>query len=140
MAKRDNGGKPPKKSPKGKGLAKRKGQGVNGNLKIGNNPGYRGGGRPRSALREQMLGSLEERWHIANEIADDESVAERDRLAALAFLARFSAMEQKGAIVVDAELLNEFFAVIELYVQDEVALADIREKWLDTLADRIGSR
>lgn len=46
-------------------------------------------GRPRG-IREKMLGSLEERLHIAEEIADDEKAADRDRLAALEFLAKHS--------------------------------------------------
>ena len=86
-----------------------------------------------------MIGSLEDRLHIAEAIINDEDTADRDRLTGLSFLAKFGGMEQKGAVTVDADLLNEFFTVIEFYITDDVALADISEKWLNILADRVGA-
>ena len=99
-----------------------------------------GTGRPRDRIRRRAVESLEERLTVANQIIDDGEAKDRDRIMGLAFLSKVGGMEQKGAITVDAELLNEFFSVIELYVHDPVELADIREKWLDVLADRIGAR
>ena len=48
-----------------------------------------GPGRPPSELRARMRGSLAERLHVAEEIADDPDARPADRLAALAFLARY---------------------------------------------------
>ena len=48
-----------------------------------------GPGRPPAELRARMRGSLAERLHVAEEIADDPEVRPTDRLAALAFLARY---------------------------------------------------
>jgi hypothetical protein len=61
-----------------------------GALLAGGLPGHRGGtGRPPSALRERMRGALEDRVHIAEEIADDPNVSPADRVRALDFLARY---------------------------------------------------
>ena len=82
-----------------------------------------------------MRGSLDERLHVATEIIDNGKNS--DKLGALTFLARFGLGGEDEDITVDAELLNKFFNVIEFYVGDPVQLADIREKWLDILADRV---
>ena len=62
-----------------------------------------------------------------------------DKLGALTFLARSGLGGEDEGITVDAALLNQFFAVIERHVTDEDALAEIRENWLDILADRVGA-
>ena len=98
-----------------------------------------GPGRPRNRIRNMAVESLEDRLGIADEIIDDEDAKDRDRLAGLAFLAKLGGMEQKGVVTVDAELLNQFFASIERYITDADALAEIRENWLDILADRVGA-
>ena len=50
----------------------------------------RGGtGRPPSELRKRMRGSLEDRLHIAEEIADSPTAAYSDRMKALDFLAKY---------------------------------------------------
>lgn len=61
-----------------------------GTLRRGGGNPQRTGGRPTSELRSRMLGSLEERLHIAEEIADNAKASDRDRLAALEFLAKHS--------------------------------------------------
>jgi len=86
-----------------------------------------------------MRVALEERLGVANEIIDDESAKARDRLGALAFLARIGLGGKREGITVDAELLNQFFAVIGRHVTDTDALAEIREAWLDILAERVGT-
>ena len=57
-------------------------------------PGAGGGpqprsGRPPSELRRKMRGSLENRLHIAEEIADSPTAAYSDRMKALDFLAKY---------------------------------------------------
>ena len=84
-----------------------------------------------------MRGTLDERLHVATDIIDHGKNS--DKLRALTFLARFGLGEKReGAVTVDAELLNEFYNVIERYVTAEDGLAEIREAWLDILADRAG--
>ena len=48
-----------------------------------------GPGRPPSELRRKMRGSLEDRLHIAEEIADSPTAAYSDRMKALDFLAKY---------------------------------------------------
>lgn len=66
----------------------------------GGNPGNKGGpGRPPSALRERMRGSLEERLKVLEEIADDSDSRPADRIRAVEVLARYglgSAHELSG--------------------------------------------
>ena len=60
-----------------------------GALRVGN-PGNRGGpGRPPSALRARLRGSLDERVGVLEQIADDESASHRDRIKAVDVLARY---------------------------------------------------
>ena len=82
-----------------------------------------------------MRGSLDERLHVALDIID--TGKDSDKLGALTFLARFGLGNQRDEITVDVELLNEFFNAVERHLTDDDALADIREAWLGTLADRI---
>lgn len=136
MPKRNGVGKSSKKSSKAV-----VGYGVNGNLIPGAGGGTQpGAGRPKNRIRKEATESLGKRLKIADAIIDDDDAKDRDRIMGLAFLHKVSGMEQKGAVTVDAELLNEFFNVLELYVTDVTELADIREKWLDILADRVGAR
>lgn len=75
-----------------------------------------------------MLGALDDRLHVATDIIDRGK--DSDKLAALNFLARYSGLDEIG-VVVDTELLNALFTVIEFYVKDDDALADIRENgWM----------
>ncbi len=62
-----------------------------GLLRRGSKPGTNAGGsgRPPSALRAKMRGSLEARLHIAEEVADNPLAAAADRLRALDFLAKY---------------------------------------------------
>ena len=62
-----------------------------GQIRRGAQPGTnRGGtGRPPSELRRKMRGSLEDRLHIAEEIADSPTAAYSDRMKALDFLAKY---------------------------------------------------
>lgn len=61
-----------------------------GALLSGGAPGNAGGtGRPPSELREKMRGSLEERLHVAEAIADNPQSSDTDRLRALDFLAKY---------------------------------------------------
>lgn len=100
-----------------------------GALATGGYPGNKGGtGRPRDRIRRQAVESLEERLKIANEIIDDGEAKDRDRIMGLAFLAKVGGMEQKGGITVDAELLNEFFTVIELYVDVEATYSCLHKQ------------
>ena len=48
-----------------------------------------GPGRPPSALRERMRGALDERLHVAEDIADNTGARDADRIAALHFLVRY---------------------------------------------------
>ena len=99
-----------------------------------------GPGRPKDRIRKHAAESLEKRMKVADEIIDDVEAKDRDRIMGLAFLFKVGGVEQKDAVTVGADLLNEFFAVIEVYVTDPVQLADIREKWLDILAERVAAR
>jgi hypothetical protein len=61
-----------------------------GALLAGGKPGNKGGtGRPPSAIRAQMRGSLAERISIAEAIADDKDAKASDRLHALDLLAKY---------------------------------------------------
>ena len=81
---------------------------------------------------------MDEKLDVATDILEDDEAKASDKLAALAFLARFGLGNEREGIMVDVELLNAFFSAIELYVTDQDALADIREKWLGILAERVG--
>ena len=61
-----------------------------GALLAGGQPGNRGGlGRPPSALRERLRGSLEERVAVLEEIADDPDALDRDRIKAVDVLGKY---------------------------------------------------
>ena len=136
MPKRKNVGESAKESAKPALVVQPNGKGA---LATGGYPGNKGGGRPKNLIRRRALESLKQRMKIADEIIDDDEAKDRDRIMGLAFLHKVSGMEQKGAVTVDAELLNEFFTVIEFHIQDDVVLAEIRENWLDILAARVGA-
>ena len=60
-----------------------------GALRVGN-PGNRGGpGRPPSALRERLRGSLDERVAVLEEIADNPDASDRDRIKAVDILGKY---------------------------------------------------
>lgn len=77
-----------------------------GSLRVGN-PGNVGGtGRPPSEIRERMRGSLDARLHIAEQIADSPKAQAKDRLAALAFLAKFGLGTKAEITGADGSPLN----------------------------------
>ena len=84
------GKKTPKESPKPKGgdlVVPEHGRGrIRRGSRKGNTPGP---GRPPSEIRARMRGSLVERLHIAEEIADDPKTSPADRMRALDFLAKY---------------------------------------------------
>ena len=98
-----------------------------------------GPGRPKARIQAKMRGALEDNLHVATDILQDEEARDSDKIGALTFLARFGLGGKRDGIELDVELLNQFFRVIEQQLQDEVALAEIRENWLDILAERVGA-
>src|SRR5690349_475991 len=79
----------PKKRPDERPAGELVPQPHGGAIKHGNPKGIDLPGRPPSELRARMRGSLEERLHIAEEIADDETSSPADRMKALDFLAKY---------------------------------------------------
>ena len=81
-----------------------------------------------------MRGSLEERLHIAEEIADKSAAKDTDRLRALDFLGKYGLGE---AGVWDEEkveeLLVELGEVVERVVDDSERLTDIEDGWRDVI-------
>lgn len=63
-------------------------------LNVGN-PGNRGGtGRPKSAIREKCAGSFEQRIKVAEEILDDPSSTNADKIRALDLLGKYAGLQQ----------------------------------------------
>lgn len=77
-----------------------------GAIRDGSLPGTHAGGagRPASALRSRLRGSMADRIAIVEAIADDPSAAARDRLRAVDLLAKYGLGEALG---VDPELVRE---------------------------------
>ena len=102
--------------------------------------GYQGnrGGRPPSQFRRRMRGSLEERLHIAEEIADDPDGRPADRIRALEFFAKYGLGGRDDHLVLDADLLNRLVAVVIRFVPAQADREQIKEEWLDIIADHIG--
>ena len=101
--------------------------------------GYQGnrGGRPPSEFRRRMRGSLEERLHVAEEIADDPDGRPADRIRALEFFAKYGLGGRDDHLVLDAALLNLLANVVIRFVPDQADREQIRTEWLDILADHI---
>ena len=63
-------------------------------LNVGN-PGNKGGtGRPKSVIREKCAGSFEQRIKVAEEILDDPSSTNADKIRALDLLGKYAGLQQ----------------------------------------------
>ena len=88
-----------------------------GALLAGGQPGNRGGlGKPPSALRERLRGSLDERVVVLEQIADDESATHRDRIRAVDILAKYGLGQLREVSVEDVR--GRLSATIELLRQE----------------------
>ncbi len=84
-----------------------------GALLAGGQPGNRGGlGKPPSALRERLRGSLDERVVVLEQIADDETAMHRDRIRAVDTLAKYGLGPLKEVSVEDVR--GRLSATLEL--------------------------
>jgi len=126
--------KAPKKRAKPK--AKMAKQPHGGALKVGN-PGNRGGGTITTELRQTLKGDLELARLRVVEILADTDAENRDIIAIFDKLAKYSIGEKRDAVLVDVELLNEFFNVVQRFVSTDEELKEIREAWLEILAKRL---
>ena len=87
-----------------------------GALRVGN-PGNRGGpGRPPSALRERLRGSLDERVAILEQIADNPDASDRDRIKAVDVMARYGLGTLRELSVEDVR--ERLRATLELLKQE----------------------
>ena len=103
------------------------------------NPGNSGGGTLTKNIRAAFRGDLETaRDRILEILADDEAET-TDLISIFDKLARYSIGEKRDGVVVDSELLNDFFGVVERYIVDEDALKVIRDEWLSLLARKLKS-
>jgi hypothetical protein len=109
-----------------------------GALRVGN-PGNRGGGTLSKDIREAFRQDLNmARDRILKILTDDEADT-RDLISIFDKLAKYSIGEKRDGVVVDSELLNDFFAVVERYIVDDSALKVIRDEWLSLLARKLKS-
>jgi hypothetical protein len=103
------------------------------------NPGNSGGGTLTKNIRAAFRADLETaRARILEILADDEAET-TDLISIFDKLARYSIGEKRDGVVVDSELLNDFFGVVERYIVDEDALKVIRDEWLSLLARKLKS-
>ena len=103
------------------------------------NPGNSGGGTLTKNIRAAFRADLETaRTRILEILADDEAET-GDLISIFDKLARYSIGEKRDGVVVDSELLNDFFDVVERYIVDEDALKVIRDEWLSLLARKLKS-
>jgi hypothetical protein len=103
------------------------------------NPGNSGGGTLTKNIRAAFRADLETaRARILEILADDEAET-TDLISIFDKLARYSIGEKRDGVVVDSELLNDFFDVVERYIVDEDALKVIRDEWLSLLARKLKS-
>ena len=103
------------------------------------NPGNSGGGTLTKNIRAAFRGDLETARDRILEILADDEAATADWISIFDKLARFSIGEKRDGVVVDSELLNDFFDVVERYIVDEDALKVIRDEWLSLLARKLKS-
>ena len=103
------------------------------------NPGNSGGGTLTKNIRAAFRVDLETaRARILEILADDEAET-GDLISIFDKLARYSIGEKRDGVVVDSELLNEFFDVVQRYIVDDDALKVIRNEWLSLLARKLRS-
>lgn len=103
------------------------------------NPGNSGGGTLTKNIRAAFRADLETaRTRILEILADDEAET-GDLISIFDKLARYSIGEKRDGVVVDSELLNEFFDVVQRYIVDDDALKVIRNEWLTLLARKLRS-
>jgi hypothetical protein len=103
------------------------------------NPGNSGGGTLTKNIRAAFRADLETaRTRILEILADDEAET-GDLISIFDKLARYSIGEKRDGVVVDSELLNEFFDVVQRYIVDDDALKVIRNEWLSLLARKLRS-
>lgn len=103
------------------------------------NPGNSGGGTLTKNIRAAFRADLETaRARILEILADDEAET-GDLISIFDKLARYSIGEKRDGVVVDSDLLNDFFDVVQRYIVDEDALKVIRNDWLSLLARKLKS-
>ena len=103
------------------------------------NPGNSGGGTLTKNIREAFRQDLEIARERLLEIMGDPEADTRDLISIFDKLAKYSVGEKRDGVIVDSELLNDFFAVIERYIIDESQLKVIRDEWLSLLARNLKS-
>ena len=101
------------------------------------NPGNSGGGTLTKNIREAFRIDLETARQRISVILDDPDADPKDIISIFDKLAKYSVGEKRDGVVVDPELLNEFFAVVGRFISDEKALETIRTEWLDVLASKL---
>ena len=88
-----------------------------GALLAGGQPGNRGGlGKPPSALRERLRGSLEQRIEVLEEIADNPDALDRDRIKAVDILGKYGLGTLRELSVEDVR--ERLRATLELLKQE----------------------
>ena len=121
-----------------------------GALASGGTPGNKGGGRPSSALREafrgdletartKMLAILEREGPACEECGRGGRARDSDVVAIFDKLAKYSLRERREVVVMTPKVMNELGAVVARFVTDEADRDQIKQEWLDILADYIGS-
>jgi len=106
-----------------------------GKLKRGGNPGNRGGGRPRSAIREASAAAYDKRIPILEQIADDNQGRAGERIRAIDVLGRQGGVGQR--LQVDPDLIRMLAADVAAEVEDEAALEKIYERWTVSIGARL---
>ena len=101
------------------------------------NPGNSGGGTLTKNIREAFRIDLETARQRISVILDDPDAHPNYIISIFDKLAKYSIGEKRAGVVVDPELLNEFFAVVGRFISDEKALETIRTEWLDVLASKL---
>ena len=101
------------------------------------NPGNSGGGTLTKNIREAFRIDLETARQRISVILDDPDADPKDIISIFDKLAKYSIGEKRDGVVVDPELLNEFFAVVGRFISDEKALETIRTEWLDVLGNKL---
>ena len=110
-----------------------------GALAKGGYRGNKGGGRPPSALREAFRGDLETARARVAELLEDPDTKPSDIIAIFDRLAKYSMREKREVVVMTPAVMNELGAVVARFVTDEADRDQIKQEWLDILADHIGS-
>ena len=101
------------------------------------NPGNSGGGTLTKNIREAFRIDLETARQRISVILDDPDADPKDIISIFDKLAKYSVGEKRDGVVVDPELLNEFFAVVGRFISDEKALETILTEWLDVLGNKL---